>query len=337
MSATHDKRITLVTVTYGSRVHYCTELLRRAFDDEGVHDAILVSNDAKSDLRPLEATWGQRVTVVRLPSNSGSANGYAVGIAAALARGAEYLWLMDDDNAPCPGAVAALCRELDTLTAELGPDRAAVLGFRPDHQADIALGVPVARAMPPRSSYFGFHVARIPYKVWRRTPWGRPRTGALPPVVPLPFAPYGGLLAHRDLYVDLGLPERKLVLYADDIEYTWRLTERGGRIALVTGARLEDLEGSWNVKTNWKNHFECMLLSGSDFRAYYSSRNQAWFDKHHWSTSSLMYRLNRLVFLRLLRYYARRRQAADRLDLLERAMADGEASRLGFHADFALR
>jgi len=336
MTSTHDKRITLVTVTYGDRLHYCDELLRRAFGNEGVGHAVVVSNNSASDLGQLESRWGRRVTVVRLAANTGSANGYAVGIAAALSVAGDYIWLMDDDNAPSAGALDALCRQLDKQTHELGRHRAAVLGFRPDHQADIAMGVPVSRATPPRSSYFGFHVAHIPYKLWRRTPWGRPRPGTMPETVALPFAPYGGFLAHRDVYLDLGLPKRQLVLYADDIEYTWRLTARGGRIALVTGARLEDLEGSWNVKTNWRNHFECMLLSGSDFRAYYSSRNQAWFDKHYWSTSALVYRLNRLVFLRLLRFYGKRRDAGARLRLLERAIADGEAARLGFHADYSL-
>ncbi|CAJ92961.1 Glycosyltransferase 2-like domain-containing protein [Cupriavidus necator] len=336
MKYTHHKRITLVTVTYGARLHFCAELLQRAFEHEGVAHAVIVSNNSSSDLSRLEDDWGARVTVIRLPTNTGSANGYAVGIDAALSRDTDYLWLMDDDNAPCPGALDVLCHQLDRLTRGFGRNRAAVLGFRPDHQADIAMGVPVALAMPPRSSYFGFHVARIPYKLWRRTPWGRPKPTDMPEVLPLPFAPYGGFLGHRDLYLDLGLPERQLVLYADDIEYTWRLTARGGRIALVTGARLEDLEGSWNVKRDWKNHFECLLLSRSDFRAYYSSRNQAWFDKHYWSTSSLTYRLNRLVFLALLRIYGRRHGAAARLALLERAIADGEACRLGLHADYSL-
>jgi len=336
MSFSHNKRITLVTVTYGDRLHYCAELLRRAFDDEGVRHAVVVSNNSTSDLSLLEARWGRRVTVVHLPTNTGSANGYAVGIETALRGDTDYLWLMDDDNAPCPGALGVLCHQLDVLTRDTGRARAAVLGFRPDHQGDIAMGVPGALASPPRSSYFGFHVARIPYKIWRRTPWGRPRPGALPAVVSMPFAPYGGFLAHRDVYTDLGLPDPNLVLYADDTEYTWRLTARGGRIALVTGAQLEDLEGSWNVKRHWKNHFECLLLSGSDFRAYYSSRNQAWFDKHYWSTSGFTYRLNRLVFLILLRFYGKRRSAAARLRLLERAIADGEANRLGFHADYSL-
>ena len=336
MNHTHHKRVTLVTVTYGDRVHYCAELLRRAFGNEGVAHAVVVSNNSASDLDSLEAIWGRRVTVVRLPTNSGSANGYAVGIATALTRDTDYLWLMDDDNAPCPGALDVLCHQLDLLTRMHGRSRTAVLGFRPDHQADIAMGVPATQALPPRSSYFGFHVARIPYKIWRRTPWGKPQPQAIPEVVRMPFAPYGGFLGHREMYLDLGLPERQLVLYADDIEYTWRLTARGGHIALVTGARLEDLEGSWNVKRHWKNHFECLLFSGSDFRAYYSSRNQAWFDKHYWSSSGFTYRLNRFVFLTLLRLYGKRRQAADRLRLLERAIADGEASRLGFNADYSL-
>ncbi len=71
-------------------------------------------------------------------------------------------------------------------------------------------------------------------------------------------------------------------------------------------------------------------------RAYYSARNQAWFDRHRWAASKLMHGLNRAAFLWLLRRFARRRGAGTRLALLERAIREGETGRLGADDGFPL-
>ena len=48
------------------------------------------------------------VRVLALPRNTGGAGGFALGVADALGRGADLLWLLDDDGVPEPGALAAL-------------------------------------------------------------------------------------------------------------------------------------------------------------------------------------------------------------------------------------
>ncbi|WP_201314156.1 glycosyltransferase [Dyella sp. EPa41] len=327
---------TLVTVTYGDRIHYLEELLRRAFDIERLGQAVIVSNASRSNLALLEEKWGSRVLVVRLAENTGSANGYAVGIQTALDNGASYLWLMDDDNAPKPGALGVLHQELRRLTAEVRRDCAAVLGFRPDHQADIASGVTASKAVPLRSSFFCFHYRQIPFKVWRRVRRKRPLSAGPQARVRLPYAPYGGLLAERQLFERIGLPRREFVLYADDTEYTYRITSGGGAIELITGAELEDLEGSWNLKDRYPNSFIGWLRGESDFRAYYASRNQAWFDRHVWATSRLEYWINRALFFTLLNFFSSRTDSAARLSLLRRAIQEGETAMLGVDSDFPL-
>jgi len=327
---------TLVTVTYGDRVHYLEELLRRAFDVECLSQAVIVSNASRSNLAALEEKWGSRVLVVRLAENTGSANGYAVGIQAALDNGARYLWLMDDDNAPKPGALGVLHQELTRLAAQVGRDYAAVLGFRPDHQADIASGIAASKAVPLRSSFFCFHYRQIPFKIWRRVR-RKKRLPARPLArVRLPYAPYGGLLAARQLFERIGLPKREFVLYADDTEYTYRITSGGGVVELITAAELEDLEGSWNLKDRYSNAFIGWLQGESDFRAYYASRNQAWFDRHVWVTSRLEYWINKVLFLALLKFFSGRTDSAARLNLLRRAIQEGETSVLGVDSDFPL-
>lgn len=327
---------TLVTVTYADRIHYLEELLRRAFDLEGMASAVIVSNASRSNLAPLEGKWGSRVRVIRLAENTGSANGYAVGIEAALDAGASYLWLMDDDNAPKQGALSVLHQQLERLSARLGPECAAVLGFRPDHQADIAAGVAASKAIPLRSSFFNFHYRQIPFKIWRRLSHSPCASAGPPGQVTVPYAPYGGLLAARQLFERIGLPKRELVLYADDTEYTYRITAGGGAIELITSAELEDLEGSWNLKDRYPNSFISLLRGSSDFRAFYASRNQAWFDQNVWATSKLEYRLNQAIYLGLLGYFAMRTDSSARLRLLRRAIHKGHAPVLGMEPGFPL-
>ncbi|MBD1552156.1 glycosyltransferase [Pseudomonas typographi] len=328
---------TLVTLTYGDRIDYLKALISRSLGSPHIARVIVVSNASRSNLHSLHSQWPGQVELVELPANTGSAHGYKVGIQAALDRGAEHIWLMDDDNAPTLGAIEALHQRLAESQAEVGQENAAVIGFRPTHQADIAAGVPRAFAVQWRSSCFGFHIAQLPYKVWRRLPFGRPRPKAHPvPLVKLPFTTYGGLLAHASLFRKIGLPLSALVLYADDTEYTRRITAKGGCITLVTGALLDDLEASWNIKARSNNIYEAFLLGNSDLRAYYTARNQAWFDKYVWAGPAWLYRLNRALFLFLLRQVARRKGTGHRLALIEQAIRDGEAGRLGMHEAFPL-
>ena len=326
----------LVTLTYGDRLEYLRELLARAFREKDITRAIVVSNASVAELDQLFMLWPNRVQVIELDSNTGSANGYAVGIEAALDSGCDFIWLMDDDNAPTPGSFPLLKQRLIDCALRDGTDNTAVLGFRPTHQADVASGVPTRFIAPPRSSYFGFHVRQLPYKLWRRTPWGKPTPRPAQALLELPFAYYGGLLGHADLFRRIGLPRRDLVLYADDTEYTFRIGALGGHLYLVPEAGLDDLEHSWNIKQRTANIYETYLLGSSDLRAYYAARNQAWFDKNLWVTSPWMYRFNRWVFIRLLHFFARRHQRESRLALLLQAIRDGEAGALGMNRAYPL-
>lgn len=329
-------KTTVVTVTYGDRLPYLQQMIERALSFTEISDVLVVSNASLAPVHQLLERWPGQVRLIELQQNTGSANGYAVALEAALAGGADYIWMMDDDNAPTAAAVSILHRELARLTGLLGPDRVAVLGYRATQQADIAEGVPPRYICQPRSSYFGFHVAQLPYKIWRRLPWIR-RPGKRPASISLPFAPYGGMLAHRSLYQRIGLPLTDLVLYVDDTEYTRRITASGGRLFLFTDAVIDELEQSWNIKARTRNIYETFLLGESDFRAYYAARNQAWFDKNVWAASPRLLRLNRSIFLTLLRLFARLRNTRDRLALIEQAIRDGENGALGMSKTFPLR
>lgn len=328
-----DSRTVLVTVTYGDRARYVEALLERALDGEGIATAVVVSNGSRSDFSPLQARWGGRLLLVALESNQGSANGYVAGIQAALDLGAETLWLMDDDNVPRAGTVNILQQALGQLVPQSGPAAAAVLGSRENLSEILA---DPRRAFPRASHFLGFHVADIPAKILRRIGLAAAPPAAVPEIL-MPYAPYGGFMAHREAFLAMGLPRRDFVLYADDWEYTMRLTEAGGRILLVRAAGIDDLEPSWhNEEEARRNSFVTTLCNGSDFRVYYALRNHVWLCRYRERGSALVYAVNRALYLFLLSFFAARTGRQSRAALMRRALADGEAGRLGIAPDFPL-
>lgn len=326
--------VTLVTVTYGDRLRFLAEAVRCALEVEGVDRALVVSNASRSPLDELERTWGGRVRIIRLAANTGSANGYAVGIQAALDDGADYLWLMDDDNAPRPGALQALLAARDQLAARPLNDF-ALLSFRPTVQGDIAAGIPPHRCLPRPGCFLGFHLYDLPYKLWRRTLWFKPAAAELPELIPVPHAPYGGFFAHRSVFGRIGLPDNNLVLYADDTQLTARLTEDGGQILLVTGSILDDLDESWSSPTRFSSAVAGRLCGPSDFRAYYSTRNQVYVETSN-DRHPAMRAVNRFLYLGILLAVALSRGRLDRFRLLRTAIRHGEAGRLGLNENFPL-
>ena len=285
----------------------------------------------------LTAGHGDFVDVIDMGRNTGSAVGYASGIQHALDRGADYIWLLDDDNRPRGDTLQKLQEAFGEAAAATPRDRLAVLAFRPEHQADVAAGVPLHRVNPRPNSFRGFHVLDLPYKIWRRTPWGRPRVrGQLPATVVLEQAPYSGLLFHRDLISLIGLPDAEFVLYGDDSEFSYRVTEVGGQIRLVTSAMLDDLERSWNVKARFNNGFAGMLRGAGDFRAYYGMRNGAYFDTTHLKQNGFVFWLNRTAYMRLLALFSVPLGQRSRYRLLREAVRDGLSGRLGVNRKFPL-
>ncbi len=329
--------ISVVTVTYGDRWPLLHQLLDGLERQPEVARVIVVDNGAHRRIAPLVAASGfDKAIVVRNEHNLGSASGFKRGLDVLRPGQTDWTWLLDDDNSPDAVALPTLLRAANELTpAERS--RCAFLAFRPAHQSDIADGVDVRRCFPTRSSFFGFHVADIPYKIWRRLPWGHPSTrSGIPTQVSLPYAPYSGLLLHRELLDKIGTPNADFVLYADDTEFSYRITRSGGCIRLLTGARLHELEPSWNSKHRLHSSFEVWLKGGSDLRVFYSSRNQAYFDSRFWRRSRMQYRLNRWVFLSILRCFAWRYGSHDRYALVRRAIRLGERGALGLVSDLPL-
>jgi GT2 family glycosyltransferase len=338
-----ELRVVAVLATYRDRSAMLEAVLER-LQGEGVAQAVVIDNGADWGARgpiadALAARFGDFVDVVAMGGNRGCALGYAQGMERAIALDAELIWLLDDDNRPSIGSLDALLAAWRAEQAPerggIGPDRLVVSAVRDEHHADVLAGVPERHLKTRWNSFGGFHVRDLAYKLWRRTRLGRP-SGHPPATARVDVTPYGGSLFGRALVERFGLPLRDFYQYGDDTEFMWRVTRAGGRILVVTAARIEDLEVSWNPTVQLANRFSGLVAGSSAFRTYYSTRNAAYFESRFRSRNRAMFALNRLIYMGLIRHYARRSGHPERYQLIREGVADGLAGRLSINPRFQL-
>src|SRR5699024_5186247 len=167
-----------------------------------------------ADAHPLAAD------VVHLRRNVGGAGGFAAGMARALVRhDADWVWLMDDDTIPRPGALRELLRAL-----EASPVRLSVLS---------------SRAVWTDGRDHPMNTQRTRLGASAREKRDAAQAGGRP----IRTASYVSALLNGQDVRRLGLPYADYFIWSDDVEHTGRLLRHGrgapagaasrGRLGLV--------------------------------------------------------------------------------------------------------
>ncbi len=149
-----------------------------------------------------------------LAENVGGAGGFHEGLAWALERGADLVWLMDDDGLPEPDCLGTLLPWRDRLDF-WGP--VVVDEDRPE------------RLVFPIRLPGGTRVVHEMTDVVAAA-----TDGVIRDVV----IPFNGVLLTRALVERIGLPREEFFIWGDDHEYRLRAERAGGRVATVVGARV---------------------------------------------------------------------------------------------------
>ncbi len=216
------KRIAAIVVTYNRQPYLmrCIEALRR---QQNAALDILIIDNASTDgtgeaLAPLAA---QGVLHYRnTGKNLGGAGGFHYGMRVAIEQGYDYLWVMDDDCIPDEGALNALLK----ADADLGGD----YGFLSS----------VAYWRDGSPCHMNIQKTGLRKKI----------TDYTSPTVPIIMATFVSAFFPRARVLECGLPIKEFFIWADDLEYTRRLSRRYPCYA-VTGSRvLHDMHA--NAKVN---------------------------------------------------------------------------------------
>ena len=195
-----QSRITAVVVTYNRKDLLC-ECIHALLAQSRLPNEILIidnaSSDGTSDAVECFLTDG-RTVYVNTGSNLGGAGGFSYGIRVAVQRGADYIWVMDDDCIPQPDALEKLC------------------------EADAML-----------NGQYGFLSSKVLWKDGTLCTMNLQRdtlTHTLESISrdlqPVVMASFVSLFLPRDVVLELGLPIKEFFIWTDDWEYTRRISRK---------------------------------------------------------------------------------------------------------------
>ena len=208
-------RIVAVVVTF-NRLPLLEKLVARLGEVEGLAEVLVVDN-ASSDGT---GEWlAARPTTAEIPlsgrtlsTNRGGAGGFHDGLAWAIDREADLVWLMDDDGLPDVDCLDRLLLETDNLdfwgplvVDEADPDR-LVFPIRLPGSTRVVHAVDDVRRAARQDRIDGIVI------------------------------PFNGVLVTKELVDRIGLPREEFFIWGDDHEYRLRAEEAGARVATVVTA-----------------------------------------------------------------------------------------------------
>jgi len=231
-------------------------VLASAYDN---YEVVVVDNaSGDGSAEAIEAAQ-PGLTLLRNPVNAGFAGGNNLGIRHCLARGADYVFLLNNDAVVDPSALSALA-----AAAAAHPQ----VGF---------LGAKICALEDRRVVLSAGGVLR---DGWQPAHCGMGEADAGQPAEPaaVDYLSGAALLAGRRAVETIGLLDEDFFLYYEDVEWAYRARRAGFQVWIVPAARV------YHPDTRRRDQDSAVVT-------YYAARNSLLFAKKH--------RLGYAVFLRL--------------------------------------
>lgn len=212
-------------------------------------DAIVVVDNASTDgtADAVRAEFPE-ATLLALIENAGGAGGFSSGLAWSVTSGFSRSWLMDDDCAPEPDALARMLENL-------GPDEVGV-----PLKVDELTGEPVR-------TFRGYDQSASRIRCWGM--------------------PFNGFLVPTRVVERIGLPYRQYFIDRDDIEYSMRVARHGFHAFIVPGARLRHPDDPEAVLRLGPVRKTLYGRSGQPARLRLRLRNGTWAVRSNWPHPSV--------------------------------------------------
>ena len=169
-------------------------------------------------------------------SNLGGAGGFSYGIREAVELGYEYIWIMDDDCIPDPGALKELFAAADKLErGNMKPEERSAERAEGAADSEAISKIKIKRtedtkAAKPKEAY-GFLASKV---LWtdgsicrtnvQRYPMARRVKDFESELVRVNYSSFVSMFFKSSIVRELGLPIKEFFIWSDDLEYTRRIS-----------------------------------------------------------------------------------------------------------------
>lgn len=271
--STSSPRVTAVTISYGKRWEFLSQVVNAVMKDPHVAKFVIVDNGSQNQAEIANGVkeYGDRVAVLRNETNLGSAGGFARALEYARDTDCDFVFILDDDSVPEDSAITFF---LETL--RLFPDQKVVLCgnrynildnkeyfYRPSILDD-----------QPRGTFFEvfslkkfFNFLKLTFVDTKKNT----KRGPFIPIIPNEGFVYGGAFIPIEAVRQAPLPDKNLFLYGDDVEYSWHIKNLGYTSYLCSSPKLYDVDFAF---TGNKSHILGQFEKAYPIsKVYYRLRN----------------------------------------------------------------
>lgn len=250
MPLSRNDTVAAVIVTH-NRVELLEASLRQVAGQEGAEVAhvVVVDNGNDPAVRELvEDVCGSRAHYVGSETNLGGAGGFALGFLTALSLGVDAIWCADDDGRPADEHVLATLQEV-----------AEREGLEEISPVVCNIDAPERLAFPLRQGL-----------VWRRT-LSELEGSFLPGIASL----FNGALISAHAMEIIGVPDYRLFIRGDEVEYHRRLVRSGLPFGTCLTCAYLHPDGSDEFKPilGGKMHTQ---YPDNEFKRYFTYRNRGY-------------------------------------------------------------
>ena len=330
-------KVCAVIVTYGDRFHLLKQVMDACYK-EGINKIIVIDNasaeNSRKQLKEYEKEHRDKIRVIYLDENTGSAGGYKRGLEEAYnCEECEYILTLDDDNVIPEKFLKKIKGILDYLD-NIPKDKLMLSLYRPiwkGYNRAVKEGW-VERYKP--NNFMGKNFLDIlKREIIGKIIKNKKKNYKFFPLVPMEIAAMGGLFFHKTVIDLIGYPKEELFLYADDHEYTYRFVKNGGNIFLAANLVVKDIDQTYINEKGKRVHFFSKAYSKdfSEIKLYYGVRNHTYLSKQFIRFKPFF--LGNLLFISIIQFVYIFKTPLPlfvrRYKLYLKAVFDGLSNRLG--------
>jgi rhamnopyranosyl-N-acetylglucosaminyl-diphospho-decaprenol beta-1,3/1,4-galactofuranosyltransferase len=247
-------KVAVAAVTFDRHEELALLLKGLAAQTAPIHSIALVDSGTAPAIDVVNAGGAQNINYLRSEANLGGAGGFAYAILAAMASGAEWIWMMDDDGHPEDAScLAELLRTAD------------------EHQLDIISPLVAATADPNRLS-FNFRINGLLTNDRSRLE----PMGYLPDMVHF----FNGALIRTEVFYRIGIPDVKFFIRGDEVDFLSRVKKAGLKYGTLATVAVQH-PATWTEMKPVFGGFITPVIPEGEFKRYCYFRNRGYLTRKY--------------------------------------------------------
>ncbi len=255
--ANKDLSIIIVNWNTGALLRDCVESVYR--ETKRPSEVIIVDNASSDESIPLVEKEFRDAVIIKNSKNLGFAKGNNIGVEAACGK---YVILLNPDTKVLDGALDKLCSFMESEGEGIGAAGPVLLNkdgsFQPQQGSRFpTLGTAFAQY------FFLSRLFGLPGIFMNRLPGKGAKADWL----------CGACLASpRSIYKEMGGLDEKYFMYAEDMDFCYRLKEKGYRTAFCPGASIMHI----SKQSTSKQGEEISKFQVESLKEFFRTKNPAW-------------------------------------------------------------